>query len=172
MITAHYRADFSFSEDDLLSSKKRLDKLYRLKKRLFGGSKSVPNKQFKKDILDVLSDDMNTSKALAIVDQFISNTNDILDKEPKNKALKKETLANIEFVSEILGIGYQNPFEYFQFGITQDEKNKIEELISKRDNAKKDKNFGLSDQIRDELRAINISIMDTPNGTLWEKDSN
>ena len=169
MMTTHYRADFGFSEDDLISSKKRLDKLYRLKKRLYGGGKSSVNKKFKTDILDALNDDMNTSKALATIDEFIAVTNETLDKEPKNKGLKKEVLANIAFLNDILGIGYQDGFSYFQFGISEDEKQSIEELISKRDKAKKEKNFELSDKIRDELTTMQISLMDTANGTMWEK---
>ena len=169
MLTTSYRADFGFSEDDLIASKKRLDKVYRLKKRLYGGGTSAINKQFKSDILASLNDDLNTSKALATIDEFVSNTNDSLDKEPKNKALKKEVLANIEFLNDILGIGYQDAYLYFQFGISEDEKIKIEDLITKRNDAKKEKNFELSDTIRDELSAMQISLMDTANGTMWEK---
>ncbi len=169
MLTTHYRADFGFAEDDLISSKKRLDKLYRLKKRLYGGGKSVVNKQFKIDILDALNDDLNTSKALATIDEFIAISNDTLDKEPKNKNLKKEIIANIEFLNEVLGIGYQDAYKYFQFGISEDEKQKIQNLISQRNDAKKEKNFELSDKIRNELTSMQISLMDTANGTMWEK---
>ncbi|MCK5110072.1 MAG: cysteine--tRNA ligase [Arcobacteraceae bacterium] len=177
MLTTHYRADFGFAEDDLISSKKRLDKLYRLKKRLYGGGTSAVNKQFKSDIFEVLNDDLNTSKALAAIDEFVARTNEALDKEPcnsagtrtKNKALKKEVLANIEFLNDILGIGYQDAYSYFQFGISEDEKQTIEDLISQRNDAKKEKNFELSDKIRDKLTREKISLMDTVNGTMWEK---
>ncbi len=169
MLTTSYRADFGFSEDDLIGSKKRLDKIYRLKKRLYGVGSSNVNKQFKSDILDALNDDLNTSKALASIDEFIANTNDLLNKEPKNKALKKETIANIEFLNDILGIGYDDPYHYFQFGISDEEKQNIEILIEKRKDAKKAKDFELSDQIRDDISALGISLMDTANGTMWEK---
>ena len=169
MLTTHYRADFSFSNEDLDVSKKRLDKLYRIKKRVYGIEPSLVNKTFKANILKALNDDMNTSIALSIIDEYIAITNDTLDKEPKNKNLKKELVANIEFISNILGIAYQDSFKYFQFGISNENINIIEELIEKRTQAKKDKNFELSDKIRDELKNLNISIMDTANGTLWEK---
>lgn len=169
IITTHYRSDFSFCLEDLESSKKRLDKIYRIKKRVYGVSNSNVNKQFKDDILGSLNDDMNTSIALSIIDEYISKTNDILDNEPKNKTIKKELVSNIEFLNDILGIGYQDPFRYFQFGIDQDEIKYIENLIEKRTQAKKDKNFELSDEIRKELNKNKINIMDTPHGTLWEK---
>lgn len=169
MLTTSYRADFGFSEDDLIASKKRLDKLYRLKKRLYGVGSGNINEQFKIDMLDALNDDLNTSKALASIDEFVSIANDTLDKEPKNKSLKKEIIANFEFLNDILGIAYADPYHYFQFGISEDEKKSIEELIEKRKDAKKAKDFELSDQIRDEISALGISLMDTVNGTMWEK---
>ena len=167
--SVHYRNDFNFSEEELQTSKKRLDKLYRLKKRVSPGKGSSVNKEFKKALLDAMSDDLNISIALAVIDEMISNTNDAFDAEPKNKALKKETLANIEFIDILLGFGGQEPFTYFQIGISEDEKEKIETLIAQRTEAKKEKNFERSDAIRDELITMGISIMDTANGTVWEK---
>ena len=46
LLTAHYRTDFNFNEEDLLSSKKRLDKLYRVKKRVYAGEPRMVNVQF------------------------------------------------------------------------------------------------------------------------------
>jgi len=171
MMTAHYRADFSFSEEDLKGSKKRLDKLYRLKKRLYGvQSNNKPNKDLLSALFESLNDDMNTSKALASIDEYISLSNDAFDKEPKNKNLKKEIIASIEFINDILGIGLEDAYTYFQFGISEQEKETIEKLIQTRNDAKKEKNFKLSDKIRDELKEMNISLMDSAQGTLWEKE--
>ncbi len=169
MMTTHYRSDFSFSEDDLLSSKKRLDKLYRVKKRVYGLGSSKVNKELENNLFEALNDDMNTSRALAFVDEFISISNDKLDVEPKNKNLKKEIVSTIDFISIILGVGSKDSYEYFQFGISNDEKEKIELLISQRVEAKKEKDFELSDKIRDEISNMGISLMDSANGTLWEK---
>lgn len=171
MLTAHYRADFSFSEEDLKSSKKRLDKLYRVKKRLYGmQSTAKPNKELESALFDALNDDMNTSKALASIDEYISLVNEQLDKEPKNKNLKKEIVSSIAFINDILGIGLKDAYEYFQFGISSEEKEKIEQLILQRQEAKKEKNFELSDKIRDELHKMGIALMDSAQGTLWEKE--
>ena len=169
MMSTHYRADLSFNEEDLLASKKRLDKLYRVKKRLYGGGTSKANIELTKNLFEALNDDMNTSKALASLDEYISMVNEKLDENPKDKGLKKETVASINFISDILGIGSKDPFEYFQFGISEVEKQEINELIEQRTNAKKEKNFELSDSIREQLTNRGIAIMDTANGTLWEK---
>ncbi len=169
LISVHYRNDFNFNEEDLLMSKKRLDKLYRLKKRVTPTSSSTPNQTFKAKLLEAMSDDMNISLTLSYIDEMISSSNEILDKEPKNKFIKKEILANIEFISHLLGIGAKEPFSYFQIGVDEDLKIKIDELIESRTQAKKEKNFKLSDEIRDELILKGIAIMDTVNGTVWEK---
>ena len=169
LMSAHYRANFNFNEEDLTASKKRLDKLYRIKKRVYGSEASSVNKKFKEDVLNALNDDINTSKALSIIDEMIGNANDKLDANPKDKNLKKELIANILFINEILGIGFNDAYEYFQFGIDEQTKSKIEELITKRNEAKKEKNFEVADAVRDELSKLGISLMDTVNGTVWEK---
>ncbi|MFW2600073.1 cysteine--tRNA ligase [Aliarcobacter butzleri] len=169
LMSTHYRADLSFNEEDLLSSKKRLDKIYRLKKRVYGIEDSSVNKKFKEDILNALNDDINTSIALSVIDEMINSANDKLDSNPKDKNLKKELISNINFIEEVLGIGGNDAYAYFQFGIDESTKEKIEDLILKRNEAKKAKDFQTADTLRDELSSMDISLMDTINGTVWEK---
>ncbi len=169
LISIHYRSDFNFNEEDLLVAKKRLDKLYRLKKRVTPSKASHPSKAFTTALLEAMKDDLNISIALSIIDEMLADTNEKLDKNPKDKALKKETLANFEFISTLLGFGGLDPFAYFQIGIDEHLKSEIEALITARLEAKKAKDFATSDQIREQLTAMNILIMDSPEGTLWEK---
>ena len=171
LMSAHYRANFNFNEEDLIASKKRLDKLYRVKKRVYALESDIlsVNKKFKDDVLNALNDDMNTSIALSLIDEMIGNANDKLDANPKDKNLKKELVSNILFINNILGIGFNDAYEYFQFGIDEQTKSKIEELITKRNEAKKEKNFEVADAVRNELSVLGISLMDTINGTVWEK---
>jgi cysteinyl-tRNA synthetase len=100
---------------------------------------------------------------------MISNANETLDTAGKHKVLKKETISNLMFIEEILGFGVKNPFEYFQFGMDEDTKEQIATLMSKRQEAKKEKNFEESDRLRDEILAFGVTLMDTPAGTFWEK---
>ena len=169
LMSTHYRANFNFNEEDLIASKKRLDKLYRVKKRVYATEASQVNKQFKENILNALNDDINTSKALSIIDEMIGNANDKLDVNPKDKNLKKDIMFFINFIEEILGVGGRDTFSYFQFGINEETKSKIEKLIQKRNEAKKVKDFTTADAVRDELSKMDISLMDTVNGTVWEK---
>ncbi len=169
LISVHYRNDFNFNEEDLLSAKKRLDKLYRLKKRLTPGKASMPNKAFRQALLDAMSDDLNISIALSMIDEMVASANESLDTEPKNKALKKETLANIELIDTLLGFGGKEPFSYFQIGVSEEVKTQVEALIIQRMEAKKAKDFEKADAIREEISALGIAIMDTADGVVWEK---
>ena len=168
LMSAHYRANFNFNEEDLIASKKRLDKLYRVKKRVYEVTASKVNEKFENTVLEALNDDLNTSLAFSFIDEFINSSNDSLDKNPKDKTLKQEIVANIEFVEKVLGFGGSDAFSYFQFGVSLELKKHIEDLISKRAQAKKDKDFAKADSIRDELSVMNISIMDTALGVVWE----
>ncbi|NWF67114.1 MAG: cysteine--tRNA ligase [Campylobacterales bacterium] len=168
LMSVHYRSDFNFSEEDLIASKKRVDKIFRLKKRVFDVAPSNVDKNFKQSMIEALNDDLNISKALAVIDEMVSNSNEFLDKNPKDKAYKQTVFANLIFIESVLGVAKENPYNYFQFGIDNELKNKIEELINIRVEAKKSKDYVKADKIRDELNSLNISIMDTPNGTVWE----
>ncbi len=169
LISVHYRNDFNFNEVDLQAAKKRLDKLYRLKMRLIPAKASTPSKSFTNELSEAMADDLNSSKALAAVDAMISEANERLDREPKNKALKKEIAANIEFVDTLLGFGGSDPYEWFQHGISPEDRAEIEKLIEERDIAKREKNYEKADSIRAKLSKMGISLMDTHEGTKWEK---
>ena len=183
LLSSHYRANFNYSTTDLLASKKRLDKIYRLKKRL-GGKISdeisykfqqnldkfgVVNANFKDEILSALSDDLNSSLALSCIDAMVNSANLYLDQNPKDRAKKSEFSANLAFVAQVLGIGAMSASEYFKFGVSEDEKEQIKELILQRNIAKKERNFVRADEIRNQLNLMNITIMDTPNGVEWER---
>ena len=169
LLSTHYRSNFNFTTEELATSKKRLDKIYRLKKRLFGLACGDDTTEFQTKLLEVLSDDINVSSALALIDEMITHANETLDTASKHKVLKKETLSNLAYIEEVLGFGVKNPFEYFQFGVDEETKIKLADLIAKRDEAKKEKNFEESDKLRDEILACGVSLMDTPQGTFWEK---
>ncbi|WP_300701694.1 cysteine--tRNA ligase [uncultured Campylobacter sp.] len=175
LLSTHYRSHFNYSIEDLKSSKKRLDKFYRLKQRLNLGHFDDMKINFHidtvlgKELLDILKDDLNISKALAFLDEFINNANLELDKNKKNKILKNELEFALKESSLIFGFGFLEPFSYFQFGVSKEKKEFIEKQIALRTLAKKEKNYDLADDIRKNLLKDNIILMDTANGVLWEK---
>jgi cysteinyl-tRNA synthetase len=169
LLSAKYQADINFNEEDLITSKRRLDKLYRLKKRVYGIESKLQDKNFENSLLKALNDDINTPVALSIIDEFINNSNDKLDLNPKDKNLKQTIVSNIAYIEKALGIGGSDAFAYFQFGVDEELKNQIETLLKERAKAKTNKDFIKADAIRDELNRVGISIMDNINGTVWEK---
>ncbi|MCD6258636.1 MAG: cysteine--tRNA ligase [Helicobacteraceae bacterium] len=169
LLSTHYRSNFNFNEEDLISAKKRLDKIYRLKKRLFGITHNQESTPFQKSLLEALNDDLNVSTSLALIDAMVSEANETLDTPGKHKEFKRITAANLSYIQRVLGFGEKNPFEYFQHGVDASTKEKIFDLITQRDKAKAAKDFASSDALRDEILAFGVSIMDTPDGTFWEK---
>ncbi|MBS6152125.1 MAG: cysteine--tRNA ligase [Campylobacter gracilis] len=179
LLSSHYRANFNYSVTDLLASKKRLDKIYRLKKRVrdvlapAAGQNSASELpaaevKFRSEMMEFLSDDLNTSGALAVLDSFVASANEALDRAPKDKALKARIAANLEFAKQTLGILYEDETEYFRFGVSEQQRAQIEELIKQRAQAKAEKDFAGADAIRARLTDMKIEVMDTPGGTVWE----
>ena len=179
LLSSHYRANFNYSIADLLASKKRLDKIYRLKKRVrdvlvpaagqnSGSELPAAEAKFRSEMMEFLSDDLNTSGALAVLDSFVASANEALDRAPKDKALKAQIAANLEFAKQTLGILYEDETEYFRFGVSEQQRAQIEELIKQRAQAKAEKNFTSADAIRARLTDMKIEVMDTPGGTVWE----
>ena len=179
LLSSHYRANFNYSVTDLLASKKRLDKIYRLKKRVrdvlapAAGQNSAPELpatevKFRSEMMEFLSDDLNTSGALAVLDSFVASANEALDRAPKDKALKARIAANLEFAKQTLGILYEDETEYFRFGVSEQQRAQIEKLIKQRAQAKAEKDFASADAIRARLTDMKIEVMDTASGTVWE----
>lgn len=170
LLGSHYRANFDFNEVDLLSSKKRLDKIYRLYKRLNPkATPSTPSKEFAEGLLGALCDDLNISLALSFIEGFIKESNDLLDKTPKDLALHSSILSNLLYIQEVLGIGTLNATEYFQLGVSEEEREQILSQIAKRQEAKANKDYALADKIREELKNQGIALLDSSEGTIWEK---
>ena len=189
LLGVHYRLALNFNEEDLLQSKKRLDKIYRLKKRIESAHPNTEgnhtedlshlsrlktitkdaDKAFLHSLIGALSDDYNISKALSIIEDMLSHSNDMLDKNPKDKAQKQIIRANLACVEFLLGLGGKVAQSYFQLGLDEATKAHIESQIAKRLEAKKAKDYALADTIRDELKNQGIEIMDTPSGCIWEK---
>ncbi len=176
LLQSHYRTHFNYNEKDLESAKKRLDKFYRLKQRLqilnledFSQNSALKlQSKIALQILNALSDDLNVSKALSLLDEFIINANAKLD---ENKASKESLKQEFSECSLIFGIGFLSVQEYFQFGVSKELKKEIQAQVQARNEAKKAKNFALADAIRADLAQKNIILQDTPNGTIWEKNN-
>ena len=172
LMSVHYRAHFNYSLEDLALCKKRLDKFYRLKKRLelkeFEENFKKCERERSLRVLQALQADLNISKALALFDEFIVNANLRLD-ESKDKGLREDLREDFKELALILGVGFEDAILYFQQGFDETQKAWIEEQIFKRTEAKKAKNYALADELRHNLAEFGVLLLDTPQGTIWEK---
>ena len=111
-------------------------------------------------IMSALCDDLNTPLVIAELNKLL--------KDKEGLELKNALIA----IGNLLGILQENPDEWFAGeGVSEEEIAKIELLIAERMEAKDNKDYARSDEIRDELLSMGIEIKDTREGTSWEKVS-
>jgi len=156
LLSSHYRQGLDWNEKIIHQSKKLLDKLYAILKDLDNTNQSDAI-QSNKDAIEPLMDDLNTPGLIAELNKIVKEFNTIKDEE------KPAVKSKLIFIGSILGILGDKNFNH----ISDEFKNKIEELIQKRTEAKQDKNFDKADEIRQELLDLGVEIKDTSDGTNW-----
>jgi cysteinyl-tRNA synthetase len=112
-----------------------------------------------KDFINSMEDDINTADAIASLFELIKFTNSNFS-EKTSKSVIQYAYDNLIKLSKILGIlNKENE-------ILEDE---ILELIEKRTQARKNKDYQLADKIRDQLKEMGIILEDTPEGVKWKR---
>jgi cysteinyl-tRNA synthetase len=173
----HYAGPLNYSDSLLEASKKGLEKIenvvYRLNE-LLKSSSSAENVNF--DITpfnisfeEAMDDDFNTSKATAVIFDFAKEVNRFLDINPKIgvETIEKLRLFLSRTAQDVLGIIDLSTQPAVQSNKILEDK-LIQLLIELRTQAKKDKNFSLSDKIRDELKELGITLQDSKEGTTYK----
>ncbi|MGN0270774.1 MAG: DALR domain-containing protein, partial [Candidatus Weimeria sp.] len=105
-------------------------------------------------------DDFNTADAIAAIFDLVKFANTKLDEESSSEILMN-VYQKIERLLGVLGLEFTVEKE--------DVDQQIRDLIEKRQQARKEKNFALADQIRDELLAQGIELLDTREGVKWKR---
>ena len=155
-LQSHYRKPLTFSYDSLDNAAKAYDKLT---KRIGSLKDDGEVDKAKAEELDgkfreALDNDLNTSLAItALYDALKADTND---------ATKRYV---VEKFDKVLSLGLLDS----KADDADDLDSEIEALIEKRQDARKNKDWATADQIRDELAARNIKLIDTPEGIRWER---
>lgn len=144
---AHYRSKLNFTLDSLEASKNALEKLYTAFRNLIACETGMVDIGYKERLIEYMNDDLDTPKALALLWDLVHNTN------IKNED-KKATLLDFD---QIFGFGLANLKE----DIIPEE---IENLAKQREDARRDKDWAKSDEIRDKLKSKGYEILDTDNG--------
>ena len=169
MMQAHYRSILDFTNDGILAAEKGFNRLMEgleiLKELQPNTSSSLNLSSWKQNCYDAMNDDFNTPILIANLFEGIRFVNLINDgKETLNSEdlkLLSETLHTFTF--EVIGIKEEK--------CSTDNSEKldgvVEMLIRMRNEARANKNFDLSDQIRDQLVALGIQLKDGKDGTTF-----
>ena len=175
MLSSHYRSPINFSQDLMRQAKSSLERLYNalysmehlekvnLDKDLTEGDREYLNslQVNKHEFIKAMDDDFNTADAIASLFDVVRQYNMIIDEKSPRKLIidTKEMLLSL---GSVLGF-----FRKFTEKTLLDEE--IEQKITERQQARKDKNYALADKIRDELKAQGIILEDTPAGVRWKR---
>ena len=164
LLSAHYRQPLNWTKEIINQNSKMLDRFYRSLKEL--QNVEITSEKLSDEIMKSFLDDLNTPKVLAELNT-LSNKLSVANKEEKIN-IKNNLIA----AGKILGILGEDPDVWLGYNQSANpEKEEIEGLINQRNEARRDKDFKLADEIRDKLKIKGIEIEDTKNGTIWRKDS-
>ena len=169
ILQAHYRSTLDFSNEALQASEKGLEKLLSAVKALnslsFGKTSSFSVSELKEKCFDALNDDFNTPVMISYLFEGVKHINLIKDgKESLTEAdlneLKK--LYN-DLCFEILGL----KDETAKSDNSEVIGNLVDMIQQLRKNAKQEKNYALSDKLREDLNRAGVKIKDTKDGYEW-----
>lgn len=172
MLSAHYRHPINFSKDLLEQSKTALGRLYNARDNLLHlleSNHDVENQveswvlelsRYKEDFKNSMEDDLNTADAVSVIFELVREINGKINE----KSSKKTVEAALDIFSELTKV----------LGIVVKQQDKlldveIEEMIERRQIARMQKDFKLSDIIRNELKEKGIILEDTREGVKWKR---
>ncbi len=172
MLSVHYRNPINYSEDLLESTKAAFERLttsyQNLKHRRESSTDLTDNNQewlekitaLQDEFIKAMDDDFNTAKAISVLFDLSKLANYyLLEKNTAVEVIDTFT-GHFDELFKVLGLTLET---------TEMLDEEIDALIEKRIQARKDRNFQLSDQIRDQLKEMNIILEDTPQGTRWKR---
>ena len=172
MSTTQYRRPIRYSSANLNEAKVNLNKLqtayenlsYRLKDSVEGNDKEVEANfaNLEKDFVKVMDDDFNVQNGISVVYEMAKQLNVYSEKEKVYTDTINNLINTYKKVVEIFGISFSEEKELLD--------DTIEQLIQERNEARKNKNFKRSDEIRDLLKEQGIILEDTAQGTRWKRN--
>lgn len=171
MLSSQYRSQVSFSQEIMEQSQAALARLYNCRNNLDFALKNASGneadvealKKFdsrREQFIEDMDDDLNTADAVSAVFELAKDIN-VLIADGASKATLEAAAKVFDELCSVLGLLYN-----------RGEKNldaEIEELIEKRQQARRNRDFKTADAIRDELKAKGILLEDTPQGVKWSK---
>ncbi len=167
MIASHYRSPVNYSEEVITQAKNALERLYNCRDSLRfalahaaeGGEEPAFLVERREQFIRAMEDDLNTADALAALFQLVRDCNTLLPSSPGKHTLQR-CLEVLGELCGVLGLCYNE---------TETLEREVEELISRRAEARKAKDYATADAIRDKIAGMGVALEDTPAGVKWRK---
>ncbi len=178
ILQSHYRSPLDFSETAIKASATGLEKLRETQRRLReqqAGTAEFDLAPFILRFTEAMDDDFNTPVAIAVLFELSKAINAALDRQEGIATASRQEIAKFLHRAGIgvLGIfnidGHENHKE--QDGGAKKLDDVMEIVLALRAEAKQNKNFALSDKIREMLLTTGIEIKDTKEGAVWSADN-
>ena len=172
MATTQYRRPIRYSKANLTDAAANLDKLKTAYSNAAFRLTSAKNNPLSSDIqnfgaqqkekfITAMDDDFNVQNAVTAVYELAKQLNIEVAKPQSSKQDLQYLQQLLQQLCEVFGIKLAIPQKDQEFAA------EIEKLIKKRDQARKDQDFALSDRLREQLKAKGVVLEDTPQGTRW-----
>ncbi len=166
LMSAHYRSQLSYSQDNIDQARASLERLYTSLRDI------EPNLNVEISLGGYLSkfeaamnDDFNMPIAVSVLFDVVKD----LNKADKTSQKAKDLAGILRKLGSILGILEQAPSEFLQGEQNQDFTSQVEALIAKRVTAREQKDWATADSVRDELNALGVILEESKTGTSWRK---
>lgn len=174
MLSGHYRIQINFTKELLDSAKSSVERLYNCINNLENLINEVSRNEmdeseneylgalnkYRDNFIEKMDDDFNTADAISVLFDLAKEINNNIGLDSSKELCKKAD----ELIREL-----GNPLGLLQKKEDKSLESEVEELINKRQEARKNRDFALADKIRDDLKARNIVLEDTPQGVRWKK---
>ena len=174
ILNSHYRSPLNYSDENLDKAKASLRGLYQTLAEAENNAGAVDNTDadilaqnpYARGFFEALDDDFNTPKALSVLFEISHAIH-----KSKETTEKQQLFSLLKSLGGKLGLLQAAPQAFLRAKTANDSlsDDEVEALMAQRNQAKADKNWALSDQIRDQLKAQGIIIEDTPQGSRWRR---
>lgn len=168
MMQCHYRSTLDFSNDALVGAEKGFKRVLAAIATLNDIKASAVSTVDVKDLVDrayaAMNDDFNTPMVVAVLFDAVKEINLLKAGTKTATAADIESLKKFfnDFLVDIMGIHFEETTSSNDISSSL-----MQVILALRKDAKENKNYAMSDKIRDELKALNITIKDTKEGTEW-----
>jgi len=174
ILTSHYRAPLDFSNEALRGAESGSYKLRDAARELSQAAAAAPAKpradairaaleQTEKSFAEAMNEDFNTAAAIATVFEFARQTGTWIREGAGREDLTAADLLMRRLTQDALGLKWPETPAAAQSRLND----VMQILVDLRNEARRNKNFQLSDQIRSRLTALGIELRDLPEGTKW-----